>query len=105
LTFVDRIPGSLDATEGFQALQHGRQGIRLERELAAKFSNGLIVLIPQKNHGNELGVGQVELLEQRLVNAIKCVASRINGEAQKLPKLQRSSRRSLGLAPLHGDPK
>jgi hypothetical protein len=32
-----------------------------------------------------LRVGQVELLEQRLVNAIEGVASRINGEAQKTP--------------------
>ena len=104
LTFVGRTPGSPDVTEGFQSLQHRRQGIRLQRELAAKLSDGLVVVVPQKNHRNELRVGEVELLEQWLVNAVECVAGRINGKAQETLELEGSSRRSLGWAPLHGDP-
>jgi hypothetical protein len=88
LTFIDRIAVSLNESESFQPLQHWGEGIRLQKELSAKFADGLPILFPKEDHGDELGIGEAEILQQRLMDAIECVTRRVDCETQEFGKLQ-----------------
>src|SRR5206468_3303592 len=81
--------------ETLQTFQQRRQRAVLQRELVAEGADSLVVLFPERSHHEILRIGQAELVEQGLVDAIEGVAGRIDGEAEEIVQLHRVE--SLGL--------
>lgn len=88
LALVCRIPDSGNVSERRKSLKKWSQGVRLQIEALTQLADGLVVLLPQQDQDNELGIGEAQALEKRLVSPGKCVACRIDREAQKLLELQ-----------------
>jgi hypothetical protein len=83
LALIRQIAVPFDAIEGFQALKQGSERIRLQRKPLPQFTDGLTVTLPKQDHHQVLWIGQVELLQQRLVDAIARVVRRIHFETKE----------------------
>lgn len=71
LPFVGGIALASDIAHGLQLLEDGRQRVGFEEELFAERPDSLLVCVGQRHHGDVLGVGQAELVQDRLVCTTK----------------------------------
>lgn len=82
--FVSRAAHALDVAERFQPLQQRRDRGGIEVEPRGDVLHGHVVALPQHEHREILGIGQRQLVEQRLVRLRHRVRSRVKREAQLL---------------------
>ena len=74
--------GSAACIRRLEALQHGREGPRVEVEPPTDVLDGRAVLLPQDQHRQVLGIGQAKRLEDRPVAPAERVRSRVDREAE-----------------------
>ena len=55
-----------------------------QRQTSAEFADRLIVLRPQCQHDEILGIGQADVVEQRLIDPIEGMARGIDGKAKQV---------------------
>jgi tRNA/tmRNA/rRNA uracil-C5-methylase (TrmA/RlmC/RlmD family) len=90
--------------ERLQPFQQWRERARFQEQPFAEVSDRLIVLFPKQNHRQILRIGQAELVQQRLVDAIERVAGGIDREAQELAQSQGVVRFRCTFWPGHDEP-
>src|SRR5882757_4615556 len=89
LPLVRPIARPREQPQGLEALDQRCQCVRLEKQFLAQRAHCLIVLIPERNHQQVLRVGESQLIEQGLVDAVERMASGVDRKAQKRIELQR----------------
>src|SRR5271165_7126460 len=70
LTLVGGIAGALHEARRLQALQQGSQRATLDAQPLADVADGEVVLLPQYVQQEVLGIGDAQLVQQRLVGAL-----------------------------------
>lgn len=88
VALVLHITGAGQQSHGFELLQERCQCPGIEEQAAAKLLHGDCILLPQRQKGNILGIGQSQLLQQRAVQLHDAPGASIEGEAELVIELE-----------------
>ena len=75
-----------DIAHRFELLEQRRERIGFKEQLLAQAADGLVVLLPQRHDRDVLGVGEADLVQDRLVGPSEGQVGRIDGKAEKVAK-------------------
>jgi hypothetical protein len=81
-TLVGGVAQALDQAAGFEPLEQGREGARIELQPVAELRDGDAIPFPQHQHHQVLRVGEPQRVQQRLVGLGHGQRCRIQREAQ-----------------------
>ena len=93
---VGRIPATAQQTIALQALEQRRHRAGVEAQTRGDLLHALPVLLPQRQHGEVLRIGETQRLKQRLVGGRERVGCGVDREAQ-LPVQRQDIRAGYGL--------
>src|SRR5687767_3875565 len=75
-----------DIAHPLELLEQWRQRVGFKEQLLAQAADGLVVLLPQRHDRDVLGVGEADLVQDRLVGPPEGEVGRIDGKAEKVAK-------------------
>ncbi len=94
LAFVFRVALTQQVTHRFELFQDRGEGVGFQEQFFPEAADGLVVLLPQRNEGDVLRIGQAESFEHRLVGLAESEVGGIDRKTQEIGKLEIAGRTS-----------